>query len=69
MGYWYDVYTGDDQEPRNRDIPLLKEQACVEADRLHAQGWSVCVVKMVEDAEGFVTEVWRGYWPLKGKMK
>lgn len=64
MGYWYDVYTGDDQEPRNRDIPLLKEQACAEADRLYAQGWSVCVIRM-EDG----VETRRAYWPCEGAMR
>ena len=65
MGYWYDVYTGDDQEPRNGDVPLLKEQACAEADRLHAQGWSVCVVRMDADAG----EVRRAYWPCDGRKR
>ena len=69
MGYWYDVYVNDDQEPWNRDVYLTKEQASAFADSLYGKGWSVCVVKMVEDAEGFVKEVWRGYWPLKGKME
>lgn len=69
MGYWYDVYVNDDQEPYNRDEYLTKEQARRLADGLCDAGWSVCVVKMVEDAEGFVKESWRGYWPLNGKMK
>lgn len=69
MGYWYDVYVNDDQEPWNRDMYLTKEQACGLADCLYGKGWSVCVTKMVEDAEGFVKEAWRGYWPLKGRMK
>lgn len=69
MGYWYDVYVNDDQEPWNRDVYLTKEQAYGLADSLYGKGWSVCVVKMVEDAEGFVKEEWRGYWPLYGKMK
>lgn len=69
MGYWYDVYVNDDQEPYNRDEYLTKEQARGLADSLYGKGWSVCVVKMVEDVEGFVKEEWRGYWPLNGKMK
>ena len=69
MGYWYDVYVNDDQEPFNRGEYLTKEHACNLAERLCDDGWSVCVVKMVEDAEGFVKEVWRGYWPLDGMMK
>ena len=69
MGCWYDVYVNDDQEPYNRDEYLTKEQAHDLAERLYDNGWSVCVVKMVEDAEGFVKESWRGYWPLNGKMK
>ena len=70
MGYWYDVYVNDDQEPWNKDdFPLSKEEAYDLAKSLYEEGWSVCVVKMVEDAEGFVKEVWRGYWPLHGKMK
>ena len=69
MRYWYEVYIGDDQEPRNGGIPLTKKQARADADRLYAQGWSVCVVKMVEDDDGFLHEVWRGYWPLKEKME
>ena len=69
MGYWYDVYVNDDQEPYNRDEYLTKEQARGLANSLCDAGWSVCVIKMVEDAEGFVKESWRGYWPLNGKMK
>lgn len=69
MGYWYDVYVNDDQEPWNRDVYLTKEQACSLANTLYGGGWSVCVIKMVEDAEGFVKEEWRGYWPLNGKTK
>jgi len=69
MGCWYDVYVNDDQEPYNRGEYLTKEQAHDLAERLCDDGWSVCVIKMVEDAEGFVKEVWRGYWPLHGKMK
>lgn len=70
MGYWYDVYVNDDQEPWNKDdFSLSKEEAYDLAESLHEEGWSVCVVKMVEDAEGFVKEEWRGYWPLNGKMK
>jgi hypothetical protein len=34
MGYWYDVYVNDDQEPWNRDVYLTKEQACGLADCL-----------------------------------
>ena len=34
MGYWYDVYVNDDQEPWNRDLPMLKEQASAFADSL-----------------------------------
>ena len=64
MGYWYDVYLGDEQEPWNRDIPLLKEQAYREADRLYKNGWSVCVIRMEEDG-GEVREVKRTYWPPK----
>ncbi|MBR2699417.1 MAG: hypothetical protein IKE76_12575 [Clostridia bacterium] len=69
MGYWYDVYVNDDQEPWNRDVYLTKEQACGLANSLYDKGWSVCVTKMVEDAEGFVKEVWRSYWSFREKMK
>lgn len=64
MGCWYDVYVNDDQEPWNKDYPLSKEEACDLADSLYEEGWSVCVIKMVDGEE-----VWRGYWPLNGMMK
>ena len=64
MGYWYDVYVNDDQEPFNRGEYLTKEHACNLAERLCDDGWSVCVIKMVDGEE-----VWRGYWPLDGMMK
>ena len=64
MGCWYDVYVNDDQEPFNRDEYLTKEQAYDLAESLYDDGWSVCVIKMVDGEE-----VWRGYWPLDGMMK
>ena len=64
MGYWYDVYVNDDQEPFNRDEYLTKEHAYNLAEYLYDEGWSVCVIKMVDGEE-----VWRGYWPLDGMMK
>lgn len=58
MGYWYDVYVNDDQEPWNRDVYLTKEQAYELANSLYDKGWSVCVVKMVDyDPVKYI------YWP------
>ena len=65
MGYWYDIYLGDEQEPYNRDVYLTKDIACREADRLYADGWSVCVIRMDADAG----EVRRAYWPCDGKKR